>query len=217
MAHRLAYSLVLAGGRPRSLADLKTTVFGLTGHSPAFVMLMIGANAGVIGMTKEHLGLALALQKPVFVVVTKIDMCSFLPPFCFGGGSLFFRYVLPTTRCLRSSRRAATGRVYSPTLRYLLGLTGWTIVGVKCPPPSSSSPSGPPNVLASTLKLLQKILKSAGVRKLPMMINSTDDVVDASKNFLSQRLCTAAATGLFLLPASAAHSACPRGGPHAGC
>lgn len=26
-------------------------------------------------MTKEHLGLALALNVPVFVVVTKIDMC----------------------------------------------------------------------------------------------------------------------------------------------
>lgn len=26
-------------------------------------------------MTKEHLGLALALQVPVFVVITKIDMC----------------------------------------------------------------------------------------------------------------------------------------------
>ena len=26
-------------------------------------------------MTKEHLGLALALAVPVFVVVTKIDMC----------------------------------------------------------------------------------------------------------------------------------------------
>lgn len=35
----------------------------------------IGANAGIIGMTKEHLGLALALSVPVFVVVTKIDMC----------------------------------------------------------------------------------------------------------------------------------------------
>ena len=30
---------------------------------------------GVIGMTKEHLGLALALNVPVFVVITKIDMC----------------------------------------------------------------------------------------------------------------------------------------------
>jgi GTPase len=38
-------------------------------------MLMIGANMGVVGMTKEHLGLALALNVPVFVVITKIDMC----------------------------------------------------------------------------------------------------------------------------------------------
>ncbi|KAM7533369.1 hypothetical protein Aperf_G00000123509 [Anoplocephala perfoliata] len=54
---------------------LKTTVYGLTGFAPDFAMLMIGANAGIIGMTKEHLGLALALSVPVFVVVTKIDMC----------------------------------------------------------------------------------------------------------------------------------------------
>ena len=38
-------------------------------------MLMVGANAGIVGMTKEHLGLALALNVPVFVLVTKIDMC----------------------------------------------------------------------------------------------------------------------------------------------
>jgi GTPase len=54
---------------------LKTTVFGMTGHAPHFGMLMIGSNAGIVGMTKEHLGLALALSVPVFVVVTKIDMC----------------------------------------------------------------------------------------------------------------------------------------------
>ncbi|KAI5700343.1 hypothetical protein M8J76_005774 [Diaphorina citri] len=54
---------------------LKTTVFGMTGHVPDFGMLMVGANAGIVGMTKEHLGLALALSVPVFVVVTKIDMC----------------------------------------------------------------------------------------------------------------------------------------------
>mmetsp|Transcript_25979 Transcript_25979/g.68168 ORF Transcript_25979/g.68168 Transcript_25979/m.68168 type:complete len:592 (-) Transcript_25979:78-1853(-) len=101
---------------------LKTTVFGLTGHMPEFVMLMIGSNAGIIGMTKEHLGLTLALGKPVFVVITKIDMC-------------------------------------------------------------------PPNVLAATLKLLQKILKSAGCRKIPLLVNNEDDVIDASKNFLGQRLC----------------------------
>ena len=101
---------------------LKTTVFGMTGHAPHFGMLMIGANAGIVGMTKEHLGLALALSVPVFVVVTKIDMC-------------------------------------------------------------------PPNVLQETLKLLIKILKSAGCRKVPVMVKSADDVVISATNFVSERLC----------------------------
>jgi GTPase len=53
---------------------LKTTVFGMSGSDPHFVMLMVGSNAGIVGMTKEHLGLALCLNLPVFIVVTKIDM-----------------------------------------------------------------------------------------------------------------------------------------------
>merc|ERR1719447_378110 len=101
---------------------LKTTVFGMTGHAPDFGMLMVGANAGVVGMTKEHLGLALALSVPVFVVVTKIDMC-------------------------------------------------------------------PPNVLQETLKLLVKILKSPGCRKVPVMVKTADDVVLSATNFVSERLC----------------------------
>ena len=54
---------------------LKTTVFGMTGHLPDFCMLIVGSNQGVVGMSKEHLGLALNLNVPVFIVVTKIDMC----------------------------------------------------------------------------------------------------------------------------------------------
>ncbi|XP_050345245.1 GTP-binding protein 1 [Nymphalis io] len=101
---------------------LKTTVFGMTGHAPDFGMLMIGANAGIVGMTKEHLGLALALAVPVFVVVTKIDMC-------------------------------------------------------------------PPNVLQDNLKLLIRILKSSGCRKVPVMVKTRDDVIVSATNFVSQRLC----------------------------
>lgn len=101
---------------------LKTTVFGMTGHAPDFGMLMIGANSGVVGMTKEHLGLALALSVPVFVVVTKIDMC-------------------------------------------------------------------PPNVLQDTLRLLVRILKSPGCRKIPVMVQTPDDVVVSATNFVSERLC----------------------------
>ncbi|KAH3846837.1 GTP-binding protein 2-like [Dreissena polymorpha] len=54
---------------------LKTTIFGLTCYSPDFSMLVVSANTGMAGTTKEHLGFALALKVPIFVVVTKIDMC----------------------------------------------------------------------------------------------------------------------------------------------
>lgn len=101
---------------------LKTTVFGMTGHAPDFGMLMIGANSGIVGMTKEHLGLALALSVPVFVVVTKIDMC-------------------------------------------------------------------PANILQENLKLLYKILKSQGCRKVPVMVKTKDDVILSATNFVSERLC----------------------------
>jgi len=82
----------------------------------------IGANAGVVGMTKEHLGLALALGVPVFVVVTKIDMC-------------------------------------------------------------------PPNILQESLQVLHKILKSPGCRKIPVLVQSIDDVIVSATNFTSERFC----------------------------
>lgn len=81
-----------------------------------FVFLSLFHNFLVL----EHLGLALALNVPVFVVVTKIDMC-------------------------------------------------------------------PPNVLQDTLKLLSRVLKSPGCRKIPMMIQNKDDVVVSATNFVSER------------------------------
>ncbi|KAL0993172.1 hypothetical protein UPYG_G00104240 [Umbra pygmaea] len=101
---------------------LKTTVFGMTGHLPDFCMLMVGSNAGIVGMTKEHLGLALALNVPVFVVVTKIDMC-------------------------------------------------------------------PANILQETLKLLQRLLKSPGCRKIPVLVQNKDHVIVTASNFSSERMC----------------------------
>ncbi|KAH8828469.1 GTP-binding protein 1 [Flagelloscypha sp. PMI_526] len=53
---------------------LKTTLYGLTSGAPSCVILTVGANAGLIGMSKEHLAIALALNVPVVVCVTKIDM-----------------------------------------------------------------------------------------------------------------------------------------------
>lgn len=71
-------------------------------------------------MTKEHLGLALALNVPVFVVITKIDMC-------------------------------------------------------------------PPNILQETLKVLQKVLKSPGCRKIPYIVENSDDMITCAMNFTSER------------------------------
>ncbi|XP_061687128.1 GTP-binding protein 2-like isoform X2 [Syngnathoides biaculeatus] len=55
---------------------LKTTVFGLTSYCPDFAMLVVSANTGVAGTTREHLGLAMALKVPIFIAVSKVDVCS---------------------------------------------------------------------------------------------------------------------------------------------
>lgn len=47
----------------------------------------------------------------------------------------------------------------------------------------------PANVLQDTLRMLQKLLKSPGCRKIPMMVTNEDDVVTAASNFTSARVC----------------------------
>ena len=42
---------------------------------PDYSMIVVGANRGVTRMTREHLGISLALGVPIFIVVTKIDIC----------------------------------------------------------------------------------------------------------------------------------------------
>jgi len=53
---------------------LRTTLKGVLGHDPDYAMIVIAANMGIIGTTKEHIGIAVALRFPFFIVVTKIDM-----------------------------------------------------------------------------------------------------------------------------------------------
>jgi elongation factor 1-alpha len=49
-------------------------MFGLVGLLPDYCMIIVGANMGVSKMTKEHLGITLALKIPLFIVITKIDI-----------------------------------------------------------------------------------------------------------------------------------------------
>ena len=53
---------------------LRTTIRGLTSYSPHYVMLIVSGTSGVVGTTREHLGLALALEVPFFIVITKQDV-----------------------------------------------------------------------------------------------------------------------------------------------
>merc|ERR1712226_704437 len=53
---------------------LRTTISGLTGYAPHYAMLVISASAGVVTMTKEHLAIAVALEVPFFVMLTKVDV-----------------------------------------------------------------------------------------------------------------------------------------------
>jgi len=55
---------------------LKTTVAGLSGYVPHYVMMVVSSSAGIVGMTREHLALVRALEVPFFVVITKTDLTS---------------------------------------------------------------------------------------------------------------------------------------------
>lgn len=53
---------------------LKTTILGLSSSKPDICMIIVGANKGLLRMTKEHIFLCMSLKIPFIVVVTKIDM-----------------------------------------------------------------------------------------------------------------------------------------------
>ena len=55
---------------------LRTTISGLTGYCPHYVMLVVSAGSGVVAMTEELLDIATALEVPFFVMVTKVDVAG---------------------------------------------------------------------------------------------------------------------------------------------
>lgn len=55
---------------------LKTTILGLTSSPPNMCFIMIGANRGVLRMTREHIFLCITLGIPFAFVLTKMDMIA---------------------------------------------------------------------------------------------------------------------------------------------
>ena len=52
---------------------LRTTIRGLVGQGVDYGLLTIGVDSGVTKITKEHLGLLLAMDLPVIIALTKVD------------------------------------------------------------------------------------------------------------------------------------------------
>ncbi len=71
-SNRLLTLIDLAGDRKY----LRTTIYGVTGYNPHYCVLMVNARQGPTAVSKEHLGLALALEIPLFVLISKADLVS---------------------------------------------------------------------------------------------------------------------------------------------
>ena len=52
-------------------------------------MIMVGANAGIIGMSKEHLAISLALSVPFIICITKVSIDNTIIQGAFQGDVTF--------------------------------------------------------------------------------------------------------------------------------
>ncbi|HDM22718.1 MAG: GTP-binding protein [Methanomicrobia archaeon] len=55
---------------------LRTTIRGILGQKVDYALLVIDASEGVTSITKEHMGIAIAMEMPMIIVLTKMDRVS---------------------------------------------------------------------------------------------------------------------------------------------
>jgi elongation factor 1-alpha len=53
----------------------KTTAYGVSGCFPDYSFVIVGANRGILTMTKQHFTLLLSMNIPIIILVTRIDIC----------------------------------------------------------------------------------------------------------------------------------------------
>ena len=53
---------------------LRTTLRGIIGYSPHYLLFVMSGVSGFTNLTKEYLALAISLQIPMIIVITKIDI-----------------------------------------------------------------------------------------------------------------------------------------------
>ena len=53
---------------------LKTTAYGIAGHYPDYSFLIVGANKGILQMTRQHTMLLLSNNVPIIIIITRYDI-----------------------------------------------------------------------------------------------------------------------------------------------
>lgn len=71
LLHNERYSFVDLAGHQKYL---KTTIKGVTKYNIDYCFILISASKGITNMTKEHIAIAKMLNKPIIILVTKIDI-----------------------------------------------------------------------------------------------------------------------------------------------
>jgi small GTP-binding protein len=102
---------------------LKTTILGLTSTSADLCFIIVGANRGILKMTKEHIFLCTTLGTPFVIIVTKIDMVK-----------------------------------------------------------------DKENVLKNTTESINKLVKCPGVRRIPVKVDTEEDIITCAKNVHSESI-----------------------------
>jgi GTPase len=74
-------TIITKNNKPITLIDLcgqeqyfKTTVYGISGHFPDYSFLIVGANKGILPMTKQHATILLSNNIPIIIVITRYDI-----------------------------------------------------------------------------------------------------------------------------------------------
>ncbi|KAG0197150.1 GTP binding protein, partial [Mortierella sp. GBA30] len=142
-------------GHPRFL---KTTISGLTGHSPDYTCLVVDSRVGGVNeMTREHLALSVALGLPIFVVVTKMDVAT--------------REQLRATATSLMALIRTTGPSCLPSVDVEAGLS--SSPSPRSPPQGQAPPSNPASI--SDAAAMQKFI--------PVIVHNEKDLEAVVRRF----------------------------------
>lgn len=74
-------TILTQNNRPITLIDLcgqekyfKTTAYGISGHYPDYSFLIVGANKGILPMTKQHATILMSNNIPIIIILTRYDI-----------------------------------------------------------------------------------------------------------------------------------------------